>query len=139
MLFRSRALQSGREPQGRRGAVRLRRHLHDPAVQTVLGPAHPLGRALQDYADSSNQELLRLLLPVQRAAEQCAWLKAMVDSGEIFHPLRWTPQDAFALLRDAAILETAGIVLRMPARWRAGRPARAQVRATLSHRGARAV
>jgi non-specific serine/threonine protein kinase len=91
----------------------------------------PLGRALQEYADSSNQELLSLLLPVQRAAEQCTWLKAMVDGGEIFHPLRWTPQDAFALLRDAQTLEAAGIVLRMPARWRAGRPARAQVTATL--------
>ena len=91
----------------------------------------PLGRALREYADASNQELLSLLLPVQRAAQQCAWLKAMVDSGEIFHPLRWTPQDAFALLRDAATLQTAGIVLRMPARWRAGRPVRAQVTATL--------
>ena len=91
----------------------------------------PLGRALREYADASNQELLSLLLPVQRAAQQCAWLKAMVDNGEIFHPLRWTPQDAFALLHDAATLETAGIVLRMPARWRAGRPVRAQVTATL--------
>ncbi|SCK37128.1 non-specific serine/threonine protein kinase [Variovorax sp. HW608] len=91
----------------------------------------PLGRALQEYADASNQELLSLLLPVQRAAEQCAWLKAMVDSGEIFHPLRWTPQDAFALLRDAQALEAAGIVLRMPARWRTGRPARPQVTAIL--------
>ena len=91
----------------------------------------PLGRALQQYADSSNQELLSLLLPVQRAAEHSAWLKAMVDSGEIFHPLRWTPQDAFALLRDAATLEAAGIVVRMPARWRANRPVRAQVTATI--------
>ena len=91
----------------------------------------PLGRALQEYAGSSNQELLALLLPVQRAAAHCAWLAAMVDSAEIFHPLRWTPQDAFALLRDAAALEAAGIVVRMPARWRASRPARAQVTATI--------
>ncbi len=90
-----------------------------------------LGRALHEYAGASNHELLSLLLPVQRAAQQCAWLKAMVDNGEIFHPLRWTPDEAFALLRDAATLEAAGIVLRMPARWRAGRPARAQVTATL--------
>ena len=91
----------------------------------------PLGRALQEYAGASKQELLSLLLPVQRAAEHCAWLKAMVDSAEIFHPLRWMPQDAFALLRDAEILEAAGIVVRMPARWRAGRPTRAQVVATV--------
>ena len=91
----------------------------------------PLGRALQQYADSSTQELLSLLLPVQRAAERCPWLKKMIDNAEIFHPLRWTPQDAFALLRDAPTLEAAGIVVRMPARWHAGRPARAQVTATL--------
>ena len=91
----------------------------------------PLGRALHEYADASNQELLSLLLPVQRAAQQCDWLKAMVDSGEIYHPLRWTAREAFALLRDAGALEAAGIALRMPARWRTGRPARAQVTATL--------
>ena len=33
-------------------------------------------------------------MPVQRAAEHCAWLKAMVDAGEIFHPLRWSAAQA---------------------------------------------
>ena len=48
----------------------------------------PLGQALREYAGAANKErLLSLLLPVQRAAESCAWLKAMVDAGEIFHPL----------------------------------------------------
>jgi non-specific serine/threonine protein kinase len=36
----------------------------------------PLGRALGEYAGGANkQRLLSLLLPVQRAAEECAWLK----------------------------------------------------------------
>ena len=36
----------------------------------------PLGKALQEYAGAKNRErLLSLLMPVQRAAEQCAWLK----------------------------------------------------------------
>ena len=49
----------------------------------------PLGKALQEYAGARNRErLLSLLMPVQRAAENCSWLKAMVDAGEIFHPLR---------------------------------------------------
>ena len=91
----------------------------------------PLGRALQEYAGASSQELLSLLLPVQRAAAQCGWLQALVAGGDIFHPLRWTPAEAFALLRDAAALQAAGIVLRMPARWHAGRPARAQATATV--------
>src|SRR5450759_4751703 len=65
-------------------------------------PQHlPLAQALREYAGAANrQKLLSLLLPVQRAAEQCSWLKAMVDAGEIYHPLRWTPAEAFRLLMD---------------------------------------
>jgi non-specific serine/threonine protein kinase len=54
-------------------------------------PQHlPLGQALREYAGAANKsKLLSLLLPVQRAGESCPWLKAMVDAGEIFHPLGW--------------------------------------------------
>ena len=92
----------------------------------------PLGKALQEYAGARNrQRLLSLLMPVQRAAEQCGWLRAMVDAGEVFHPLRWTSQDALQFLKDVAALESAGIVVRMPANWRMNRPARPQVKATV--------
>src|SRR5207245_10272273 len=64
-------------------------------------------------------------------AETCPWLKAMVDSGEIFHPLRWQANDAFRFLRDVPQLESAGVVVRMPATWRANRPPRPQVSATV--------
>jgi superfamily II DNA or RNA helicase len=92
----------------------------------------PLGKALQEYAGAKNRErLLSLLMPVQRAAERCGWLKAMVDAGEIYHPLRWTPLQAMQFLKDAPLLESAGVVVRMPATWRMNRPARAQVKATV--------
>ena len=92
----------------------------------------PLGQALREYAGAANRErLLSLLLPVQRAAESCPWLEAMVDAGEIFHPLRWMPEQAMQLLRDLPQLESAGVVVRMPATWRANRPPRAQVTATV--------
>jgi hypothetical protein len=49
----------------------------------------PLGKALQEYSGARNRErLLSLLMPVQRASEQCSWLKAMVEAGEIYPPLR---------------------------------------------------
>ena len=54
----------------------------------------------------------------------------MVDTGEIFHPLRWSPQQAVQLLKDVPALESAGVVGRMPASWRMNRPARPQVKAT---------
>jgi non-specific serine/threonine protein kinase len=90
----------------------------------------PLGQALGEYAGAANRDrLLSLLLPVQRASESCAWLKAMVDAGEIFHPLRWRPSEAMQLLRDVPQLESAGVVVRMPATWQANRPPRPQVTA----------
>ena len=70
----------------------------------------PLGKALQEYSGARNRErLLSLLMPVQRAAEHCPWLKAMVDAGEIFHPLRWSPQQAVQFLKDVPALESAGV------------------------------
>jgi non-specific serine/threonine protein kinase len=96
-------------------------------------PQHlPLSKALQEYAGARNRErLLSLLMPVQRAAEHCPWLKAMVDGGELLHPLRWDSRQALVFLKDVPALESSGIVVRMPANWRMNRPARPQVKATV--------
>ena len=92
----------------------------------------PLGRALSEYAGAANKaRLLSLLLPVQRAAAECPWLKAMVEAGEVYHPLRWTPAEAFQLLTDVPRLEAAGVIVRVPTTWRANRPPRPQVTATV--------
>jgi len=92
----------------------------------------PLGRALSEYAGAANKpQLLSLLLPVQRAAAACPWLKTMVESGEIYHPLRWTPAEAFQLLTDTPRLEAAGVIVRVPTAWRTNRPPRPQVTATV--------
>jgi superfamily II DNA or RNA helicase len=92
----------------------------------------PLGRALSEYAGAANKSrLLSLLLPVQRAAAECRWLKTMVDAGEIYHPLRWTPAEAFQLLTDVPRLEAAGVIVRVPTAWRANRPPRPQVTGTV--------
>ena len=95
----------------------------------------PLGQALREYAGAANRDkLLSLLLPVQRAAEQCDWLRPMIDAGEIFHPLRWGPAEASRFLRSLPDLESAGVVVRMPATWRANRPARPRVTGTVGSR-----
>jgi hypothetical protein len=55
----------------------------------------------------------------------------MVDAGEIFHPLRWSPGEALQLLKDVPELESAGVVVRMPATWRGNRPPRPRVTGTV--------
>jgi SNF2 Helicase protein len=100
----------------------------------------PLGQALREYAGAANRDkLLSLLLPVQRAAEYCDWLRPMIDAGEIFHPLRWGPAEASRFLHSLPELESAGVVVRMPATWRANRPARPRVTATVGSRKPSAV
>jgi superfamily II DNA or RNA helicase len=92
----------------------------------------PLAQALREYRGARHKaQLLALLLPVRRAAEQCTWLHALVDSGEIYHPLRWVPAEAFQFLTDVPKLEAAGIVVRMPGAWKSGKPPRPRVRATV--------
>ena len=90
----------------------------------------PLGGALREFADAGAEgQLLKLLEPVSRASERCGWLKAIVDTGEIFHPLRWAPSEALRMLADIAVLEQAGIIVRMPASWPNQRPSRPVVEA----------
>jgi non-specific serine/threonine protein kinase len=92
----------------------------------------PLGQALKEYGAASDKDrLLSLLLPIQRAAEGCAWLRSMVEAGELFHPLRWSAGEAFRLLQEVPALEAAGVVVRMPAGWKAGRPPRPRVSGTV--------
>ncbi len=92
----------------------------------------PLGQALIEFAGPQNkQQLLGLLLPVKRAAEVCPWLRELVDDGDVFHPLRWDPHEAYQFIKDIPELEAAGIIARLPSTWRARRPARPTVNAKL--------
>ncbi|MDY6827296.1 MAG: DEAD/DEAH box helicase [Bacillota bacterium] len=79
----------------------------------------PLGRALREYAGENNKKaLLKLLTPVYRASESSSIVRDLVESGDIYHPLAWTPADAYKFLKDIALLEESGILVRIPNWWR---------------------
>ncbi len=85
----------------------------------------PLGRALQEYAGAKDRSaLLSLLTPVQRAAEKAPWVKKLVESGDVYHPLAWAPKYAYQFLKDVPLLEQAGLIVRVPNWWKATRPPR---------------
>jgi SNF2 family DNA or RNA helicase len=89
----------------------------------------PLGTALQEYAGQRNKKLLiNLLSPVQRASETVDFVKELVDSGEIFQPLAWTPNEAYRLLKNVPLLEESGLLVRLPDWWRKRPRARVTVR-----------
>ncbi|HKC58909.1 MAG TPA: DEAD/DEAH box helicase [Myxococcales bacterium] len=81
-------------------------------------PQHrPLGQAVRDFA-SDKSALLSLLLPVQRASEESALAKELVDNGKLFRTLAWTPAEALRFLREVPAFEAAGIVVRVPDWWK---------------------
>lgn len=93
----------------------------------------PLGKALQEYAGERNKKaLIRLLSPVKRASEKIDFVKELVDSGEIYHPLAWTPGEAYRLLKNVPLLEESGLLVRLPDWWRK-RP-RPRVSVTIGNR-----
>ena len=93
----------------------------------------PLEQALKEYAGERNRKaLIHLLSPVHRASEKSGWIKELIDSGDVFHPLAWTPAEAYRLLKDASVLEESGLLVRIPDWWRK-RP-RPQVAITLGEK-----
>ncbi len=87
-----------------------------------------LGQTLQQHAGAKNrQALLALLVPIQRASERSSLVKELVESGGIYQPLVWTPQEAHRFLQDIPILEECGLIVRVPDWWKPKRPPRAIV------------
>lgn len=83
----------------------------------------PLGKALKEYARAKNRPvLLSRLVPIQRATEGSALIKELVESGEIYHPLAWSPSEAYRLLQDIPVFEESGLIVRVPDWWKSSRP-----------------
>ena len=79
----------------------------------------PLRKALEQYAGARQRgALIKLLSPVQRAAEVCDWVSELVDSGEIYRPMAWTAARAYRLLQSVEALEESGLTVRVPNWWR---------------------
>jgi non-specific serine/threonine protein kinase len=88
----------------------------------------PLSQALREYAGANNREaLLRLLEPVHEASTRCLWVKELLESSDIYHPLAWTPEEAYLFLKDVPILEESGLVVRLPDWWKQRPRPRVQV------------
>jgi superfamily II DNA or RNA helicase len=92
----------------------------------------PLAQALKEYAGSAHrQRLVRLLTPIRDAAERLPWVRELIESGDIYHPLAWTPSEAHRFLLDVPALETSGLSVRIPDWWQAHRAPRPQVSARI--------
>jgi non-specific serine/threonine protein kinase len=101
----------------------------------------PLGQALKEFSAGSRstgggkkQSLLAVLRPLHRAAEGSPFLKDLVDSGAVFHPLAWSPREAYCFLKDLPTFESSGIIVKVPDWWRTRSTKRPLVQVTVGAR-----
>lgn len=100
----------------------------------------PLGKALQEFAGAGNkQALIKLLEPLHRAAQSCSLMADVINSGDIYHPVVWTPQEAYQFLRHIPIYEAAGLQVRIPNWWQRRYAHRPVVKAVIGEKNATAM
>ncbi|RPI82949.1 MAG: DEAD/DEAH box helicase, partial [Planctomycetaceae bacterium] len=88
----------------------------------------PLAQALKDSALARDQSRLETLLePVRRAAAKSPFVAELLDSKALFAPHALTIGNAHRFLTEAAQVEAAGVVVRLPDWWKARRPPRPTV------------
>ena len=77
----------------------------------------PLRYALTEY-EHDQRKLLGLLGGLGAAAEASDLVSELMESGELFHPLRIGADDAHRFLLDVSALGEAGVICRVPNWWR---------------------
>ena len=77
----------------------------------------PLSFALEEYK-SDRDKLLLLLSCLSKVAEISPLLAGFIESGELFHPLRFSSKEAYEFLCSVKDIEDCGIVCRIPNWWK---------------------
>lgn len=77
----------------------------------------PLKNALTEFK-KDQKKLLELMATVVKAADKSRFISDLMESGELFSPLRLTANEAYTFFREIPLYEEAGIMCRVPDWWR---------------------
>ena len=82
----------------------------------------PLKNALEktkkSKAKTAQSDLLALLSAVSRVADKSDFVSELIESGELFSPLKFSPQEAYTFLRETPLYEESGVICRIPNFWK---------------------
>ncbi len=88
------------------------------SAESAKGIEHkPLAHALKAYAKDT-RKMLSLLSCLNEAADRSAFVSSLMESGELFHPLRFSAEDAYTFLKEVPVYEGSGIICRIPNWWK---------------------
>ena len=104
-------------------------------VSAQAKPVHrPLAEALkQSVVEGDSGQLERLLEPVRRAASESGLVSELLRSKRLFAPQAWTPAEAYQFLKQSGVMESAGVVIRLPNWWASRRRVRPQVQVKIGN------
>ena len=77
----------------------------------------PLKQALLEYGKDS-KKLLSLLSAVYQAARKSSFVNEILETGEIFHPLSLSAEEAYTILKEVPFYMESGILCRIPDWWK---------------------
>ena len=77
----------------------------------------PLKNALAEF-EGDEKKLLTLISTVIKAAEKSVFISELLESGELFSPLKLTTEEAYIVLKEMELYEDVGIMCRVPDWWR---------------------
>lgn len=77
----------------------------------------PLSYALIEYKNQRDR-LVTLLSCLNKASDVSPLIAAFTESGELFHPLRLTSEEAYDFLKAVPRIEETGILCRVPNWWK---------------------
>lgn len=97
----------------------------------------PLADAVKQFVGTKDQVKLNTLLePVRRAAEKSKLVSELLTSRALFQPQAWSIRQAHRFLSEAAQMQEAGVVVRLPDWWRSRQALRPQVRVNIGQQNA---
>ena len=83
---------------------------------------YPLKYARREY-DNDMEKLGALVSSIKLISEESSFISSLVDSGDIFNPIKLTEEEAYVFLRETSLYERHGVICRVPAWWREERQA----------------
>lgn len=73
----------------------------------------PLKNALSELRNNQ-QELRVLIQSITDIAEESSFVKHLLDTGDIFYPIKFLDDEAYCFLKEALLYESHGVICRIP-------------------------
>ncbi len=77
----------------------------------------PLKNAISEFG-GDKKKLFELISAVTRASQKSRLISGLLDTGELFHPIEFSTQEAHTFLKEVPIYEESGVLCRIPDWWK---------------------